>query len=142
MACRCILTGPTGVSASVWAQIEQPGVDWPTIAGWLEAAAKRTPDPAEVMGPQDVLFVARRFVGMEPVAIAAATVGWFDGDVEVIFAGGDKAGALPIFNLICRFAKDHGAKAVRAEGREGWSKILPLPVERKTRRRTFYRLEL
>lgn len=130
------------MSGSVWAQIEAPGNDWPKIAGWLEAAARLTPDGPPILGPDEVLFVARRFVGLEPVAIAAATVGWADGDIEVIYAGGDKAGALPIFKQVCQFGRDFGAKCFLAQGRGGWSKVLPLPVERKTRRRTFYRLEL
>lgn len=96
----------------------------------------------DTLAPGEVLFVARRFVGLEPVAVGAATVGMVGDEVEVVLGGGDKAAALPIFNAVKELARATGASALVAQGRPGWARVLPFPVERREPGCTYYRLEL
>lgn len=129
--------------ASVWAGTETPGIDWPIIEGWLKKAQARADEPTPILDDGQILIVARKFVGLNPVAVGAATWGMADRDnAELILGGGAMEAALPIFKLAQEISKTAGARFLLAQGRKGWARVAPIPVEYVENGRAYYRMEL
>ena len=129
--------------ASVWVRVETPGSDWDRVKGFLESAAARADVAPDILTDHQVLFVARRFEGLHPVAVGAATAGMLsDGSAEIVLFGGCMEAVRPTFETIKEMARQAGAKALLAEGRPGWARVLGWPVTERTSRSCSYRLEL
>lgn len=94
---------------------------WPHIRSLLEPAVKR--GDREMLRPHELVWVV--LDGTEIIA-AATTRLTKDDTAEVLFVGGrdHKRWLKPLDDTIAAWARDEGAKAVRAFGRKGWVRVL------------------
>ena len=102
--------------------------EWQTIKGWLEASNRR--GEGDLLGPHDVVWIARQFDGVPPVAwaVGACTAALSaDGRSIIVgdLGGKGRAWIAPLLDRLMAWARDEGAVEVRARCRPGWQRILP-----------------
>ena len=104
--------------------------EWGQIEGWLSASRRRSQCEGQLIGPHDVLWVARQFMGEKPVAraVGCATAALSEDGRSIIVGdlGGNGLGWIaPLLAELTKWAKAEGAADVRALCRPGWRRILP-----------------
>lgn len=96
---------------------------WPQFKAFLEPAAAMGGMPT-LLGPHELLWTV--YDGARPIAAATARLTVEDNACEIILCGGvgHRDWAVPLTDMIARWATMEGRTTLRVIGRRGWARVL------------------